>query len=143
MFTLYIFNPLIRYCCAGGNTIHCALLISTPSGHNTVCLQSIRRPAKCYDRHSLKTIICVTYPSRYTRFLFNIEQQSNSQAEAKLKLTIANPDNRAEVRLVAFNLARLKYSFLHDRACIECSLKLIPKVLPSGQSSCYWSETVV
>lgn len=43
--------------------------------------------------------------------------------------TIANPDNRAEVRLVAFNLARLKYSFLHDRACKECSFKLIPKVV--------------
>lgn len=41
---------------------------------------------------------------------------------------MANPDNRAEVLLVAFNLARLKYSFLHDRACMECSLKLITKV---------------
>ncbi|KAF0033498.1 hypothetical protein F2P81_013564 [Scophthalmus maximus] len=38
---------------------------------------------------------------------------------------MAKPDSSADVRLVAFNLARLKYSFLHDSACKECSLKLI------------------
>lgn len=40
-------------------------------------------------------------------------------------LTMAKPDSRAEVRLVAFSFARLRYSFRQDRACKDSSLPLI------------------
>lgn len=38
---------------------------------------------------------------------------------------MAKPESRAEVRLEALSLARLKYSLRQDSACIECSLRLI------------------
>ena len=48
-------------------------------------------------------------------------------------VTIANPESRADVRLEAFSFARLKYSFLHDSACNECSFRLIALVGLNGR----------
>lgn len=62
-------------------------------------------------------------------------------------VTIANPDNRADVRLDAFSLARLRYSFLQDSACSECSFRLMLKntdrAAPSSKKmknkkKCFW-----
>lgn len=38
---------------------------------------------------------------------------------------MANPESRADVRLEALSLARLRYSFLQDSACRECSFRLM------------------
>lgn len=38
---------------------------------------------------------------------------------------MANPESRADVRLEAFSLARLRYSFLQESACRECSFRLM------------------
>jgi len=46
-------------------------------------------------------------------------------------VTMANPESRADVRLEAFSLARLRYSFLQDSACSECSFRLM--LLPSSK----------
>lgn len=50
-----------------------------------------------------------------------------SAAGVKLRdrVTMANPESRADVRLDALSLARLRYSFLHDSACRECSFRLM------------------
>lgn len=40
-------------------------------------------------------------------------------------VTMAKPESRADVRLEAFSLARLRYSFLQESACRECSFRLI------------------
>lgn len=40
-------------------------------------------------------------------------------------ITMANPESRADVRLEALSLARLRYSFLQDSACRECSFRLM------------------
>jgi hypothetical protein len=37
---------------------------------------------------------------------------------------MAKPERRAEVRLDAFSLARLRYSFLQDSACTEWWLEV-------------------
>lgn len=49
-------------------------------------------------------------------------------------VTIANPDRRADVRLEALSLARLRYSFLQDRACSECSFRLMLFQPRTGQT---------
>lgn len=38
---------------------------------------------------------------------------------------MAKPESSADVRLEAFSLARLRYSFLQESACRECSFRLI------------------
>lgn len=38
---------------------------------------------------------------------------------------MAKPESRADVRLEAFSLARLRYSFLQESACRECSFRLM------------------
>lgn len=50
-----------------------------------------------------------------------------SAAGVKLRdrVTMANPESRADVRLDALSLARLRYSFLQDSACRECSFRLM------------------
>lgn len=58
--------------------------------------------------------------------LCNMTDLSAGEQEDNLKDgTIANPESRADVRLEAFSLARLRYSFLQDRACSECSFRLM------------------
>lgn len=47
--------------------------------------------------------------------------------------TIANPESRADVRLDALSLARLRYSFLQESACSECSFRLM--LAPRGRST--------
>lgn len=60
------------------------------------------------------------------------EEQQDGFGES---VTIANPESSADVRLEAFSLARLRYSFLQDSACSECSFRLMLCLLSGDWTS--------